>query len=106
MDFQLAALAAAWSARPQSLEHLWEMLRTLAVSSSYRHRMTFLSGYQIVLLTLKDAGLLSEPFLQNLRSLAKDSTVDVRIRTSRFIGTLAGELLSTSYLSKKMLTMI
>ncbi|KIP08182.1 hypothetical protein PHLGIDRAFT_117498 [Phlebiopsis gigantea 11061_1 CR5-6] len=87
----LAALAVAWSTRPQSLEHLWEMLRTLATSSSYRHRMTSLSCYQTVLLALKDFSLLSESFLQTLKSLGKDSTVDVRIRTSRFLGILVAE---------------
>lgn len=67
------------------------MLRTFAISSSYRHRMTFLSCYQTVLLTLKSVDLLSEPFLQTLQTLGRDPIVDVRIRTARFLGAIIGE---------------
>lgn len=68
--------------------------------------MTSLSCYQTVLLALKDFSLLSESFLQTLKSLGKDSTVDVRIRTSRFLGILVGELLITSPSSDTVLTIM
>lgn len=84
----LAAMVSAWTRRPQSLEQLWDMLRTLAISSSYRQRMIFLSCYQTVLLATKDVGLVSEPFLKTLDSLRRDPIVDVRIRLARFLGTL------------------
>lgn len=67
------------------------MLRTLAISPSYRHRMTFLSSYQTVLLALKDVALLSDAFVKTLQTLSRDPIVDVRIRLARFLGTLLGE---------------
>ncbi|GJE95198.1 ARM repeat-containing protein [Phanerochaete sordida] len=84
----LAGMVSAWKSRPNSLDQLWEMLRTLAVSNSYRHRTIFLVCYQTVLLATKDVGLVSAPFLRTLEALSRDPIVDVRIKLARFLGTL------------------
>ncbi|EKM55487.1 uncharacterized protein PHACADRAFT_184278 [Phanerochaete carnosa HHB-10118-sp] len=84
----LAAMVSAWANRSQSLERLWDLLRTLAISNSYRYRMVFLSCFQTILLATKDVGLVSNVFVKTLESLSCDPIVDVRIRLARFLGTL------------------
>lgn len=84
-------MVSVWANQSQSLGRLWDLLRTFAISNSYRHRIVFLSCYQTVLLITKDVGLVSDPFMKTLESLSYDPIVDVRIRLARFLGTLLGE---------------
>lgn len=66
-------------------------LKTLATSSSYRERMTYIACQQeIFTADLHGAVIVLVEFWQTMTALVQDAIVDVRIKMARFLGIVSG----------------
>jgi serine/threonine-protein phosphatase 4 regulatory subunit 1 len=84
--------------RVEVVRTAWDDVLSLARSTSYRQRMTFLACQQVILQSdLRINDFLDEVFLQTISILAEDSIVDVRIKVARLLGAFRGTLLLRSY---------
>ncbi|KAI0692388.1 armadillo-type protein [Cytidiella melzeri] len=89
----LPGLLTVWASRTEVMKTVWNDVLSLAKSTSYRQRMTFLACHQAILqLNVRAGDFLGVPFLQTLSSISEDSIVDVRIKVARLLGAFSDEL--------------
>ena len=84
----------AWTALPTRLGVLLDHIDQFATSGAFRQRTVYVMCIQELLVDgLHDIVVARSAFWDSLSSLVRDPIVDVRIRVSRLLGLISGELI-------------